>query len=292
MGSAMRGAGEVKLPAVVNLIGAAVLIPLSPALIFGLGPFPHLGIGGAGAATLVYYAGALLVYARHLSAARGSLRLSSAPLSGRHFKDILGIGLISAIGTTVASLTVVGLTGAVGRFGQQALAGYGIASRVDSLLIPLLFGLGSGVVTLVGIATGAGDHARAQAVTRVSSTIAFLFSEGVGILLAFVPWLWMDLFSHDPAVLANGTSYFRIAAPFYGFFGVGLMLYFASQGRENMLWPFIAGFARLLATVGGAWWLAGRDASLPWMFACASAGAFLFGAINLVGLNRVGATGL
>jgi len=228
MASAMRGAGEVKLPAIVSLIGAGVLIPLSPALIFGLGPLPRLGVGGAGVATLIYYTGALLVYARHLSAGRGGLRLALSALSGRHFGDILGVGLLSAIGSTFASLTVVGLTGAVGHFGAQALAGYGIASRVDSLLIPLLFGLGSGVVPLVGVATGAADHARAHAITRLSATIALLFSEGVGLLVAFAPWLWMNLFSHDPQVLADGASYFRTAAPFYGFSGAGIMLYFAS----------------------------------------------------------------
>jgi putative MATE family efflux protein len=283
-GAAMRGAGEVKLPAIVNLIGAVVLIPLSPALIFGLGPLPSLGVGGAGAATLIYYAGALLVYARHLSLGRGGIRLAPNALSIRHFRDILGVGLLSAVGSTAASLTVVGLTGAVGRFGAQALAGYGIASRVDSLLVPLLFGLGSGVVTLVGVATGAADHKRAHAVTRLSSTIAFLFSEGVGLLVALVPSLWMGLFSHDPQVLADGASYFRIAAPFYGFSGAGIMLYFASQGRRSMLWPFIATFTRLIAAVGGAWWLAGYGVSLNEVFACASVGSVLFGTINFIGL--------
>lgn len=283
MGSAMRGAGEVKLPAVVNLIGAAILIPLSPALIFGIGPVPKLGVGGAGVATLIYYFGALLVYVQHLVRGSGTLRLHWAAPSRTRFADILGVGLISAVGTLVASLTVVGLTGAVGRFGAQALAGYGIASRVDSLLVPLLFGLGSGVVTLVGVATGARDHARTQQIARLSSAIAFLFAESVGLIVALAPALWMGLFTKDGTVLANGAAYFRVAAPFYGFFGVGLMLYFASQGRSRMLWPFIAGAVRLLVTVTGAWLVASRGADLRWVFSCAAAGSFLFGAINLFG---------
>lgn len=92
IGSSMRGAGEVKLPAIVNLIGAAVLIPLSPALIFGFGPIPNLGVGGAGAATLVFYAGALVVYSWHLSAGRGPLRLRPGVPSGRHLADITASG--------------------------------------------------------------------------------------------------------------------------------------------------------------------------------------------------------
>ncbi|MGH3426595.1 MAG: polysaccharide biosynthesis C-terminal domain-containing protein [Candidatus Dormibacteraceae bacterium] len=75
LASAMRGAGEVRTPAPVSLVGAVVLFPLSPILIFGLGPFPRLGVGGAGAATLIFYAVGLAVYLRHLLRGQGALRL-------------------------------------------------------------------------------------------------------------------------------------------------------------------------------------------------------------------------
>lgn len=286
MGSAMRGAGDVRLPAVVSLIGAALLIPLSPALIFGFGPFAQLGVSGAGAATIAFYAGALVVYLRHLRLGHCALHLRRTALQGKHFKAILGVGLVSAIGTLFASLTVIGVTGAVGRDGTSALAGYGIASRVDALLVPLLFGLGSGVVTLVGVATGAGDHHRADRVTMFASTLAFCATESVGIVLAIAPSLWMRIFSIEPAVLSDGGNYLRVVAPFYGFLGVGLMLYFASQGRSNMSWPFIGGALRLVATVGGAWWLRAHGAPLSSVFTAVSVGSILFGAINLFGFIR------
>jgi putative MATE family efflux protein len=283
LASAMRGAGEVKIPAIVSLVGAAVLIPLSPILIFGLGPFPRMGVGGAGAATLVFYAVGLVVYLRHLLRGQGALRLHLSPLSLRHFRSILGVGLLSAIGTLVASLTVVGVTGAVGTQGTAALAGYGIASRIDSLLVPLLFSVGSGVVTLIGVATGAGDISRGNRIARIASTIAFVATQSVGVLLVIFPSWWVHLFSTDPSVLIAGSTYLRVVAPSYGFFGVGLMLYFASQGRSNMLWPFVAGSLRLVVTVAGAAWLASSGASLAFIVAPVTVGSVLFGLINAVG---------
>lgn len=283
MGSAMRGAGEVRLQAVVNLIGAVLLIPLSPVLIFGMGPFPRMGVGGAGAATLIFYLGALMVYTRHLRRGRGALRLCTSRIRAHHFGSIMGVGLISAVGTLTASLTVVGVTGAVGADGAGALAGYGIASRVDSLIVPLLFGLGSGVVTLVGVATGAGDMQRSFRVAWIASAIAFVATEGLGLILAVLPMSWVGLFSNDPSVIASGSAYLHTVAPFYGFFGVGLMLYFASQGRSDMLWPFIGGGLRFVGTVGGALWLARRGAELQWIFAAVAVGYVIFGIVNVAG---------
>jgi len=286
LAAAMRGAGDVKVPAIVSLAGALILVPLSPLIIFGVGPFPRMGVGGAGAATLIFYAFGLLVYLRHLRGGRGALRLHGAAFAAAHFRSILGVGLISALGTLVASLTVVGVTGAVGTRGSIALAGYGIASRVDSLLVPLLFGLGSGVVTLVGAATGAGDITRGNRVARIASTIAFVCTESVGVLLAVFPSAWVRIFTSDASVLAAGETYLRVAGLSYGFFGVGLMLYFASQGKSNMLWPFVAGVLRLAVTVGGAAWLAQTGAPLALIVAPVVAGSLLFGVVNTLGFMR------
>jgi putative MATE family efflux protein len=284
LASAMRGAGEVKLPATVNIAGVVFLIPLSPLLIFGIGPFPRLGVGGAGAATMLFYGAALLIYLRHLIRGSGMLKLRLAKPARTHFSAIMKVGLLSALGTLVASLTVVGMTGAVGRSGATALAAYGIASRIDSLLVPLLFGVGSGVVTMVGVAIGAGQHARAKRVGLTATGMAFVATQAVGLLLALFPHLWMSLFSSSAAVVALGSSYFHIVAPSYGFLGVSMMLYFVSQGRSRMRWPLAGGVIRFAVTVGAAWIFADNGAPLAWVFAAASAGTAIFGLINFGGL--------
>ena len=284
--AALRGAGEVRLPARVTLVGAAVLIVLSPALIFGFGPLPRMGVGGAGLAVCVYYCGALAVLLRVLLRGRGVLALRPGPLRWAGFRAILGVGVISALGTMMANLTVVLVTGAVGLFGPAALAGYGVASRLDWLLIPLLFGLGTAVVTMVGANTGAGQHARARRVAWTAALLAAAASEGIGLLAAGFPRAWVGLFSTDPAVLDAGVHYLRVVAPSYGGVGVGMALYFACQGRARMLWPFLAGAARLVIAAVGGWLLARHGAGLRTVFAAVAVASLVFGAVNVAGMLR------
>ena len=285
MAAALRGAGEVRLPATVTLVGAAVVIPLSPALIFGVGPLPRMGVGGAGLATALYFSGAMLVLLRHLRRGRGVLALRRVSLRSASFRAILGVGLISALGSVAANLTILLVTGAVGVFGVDALAGYGIASRLDWLLIPLLFGLGTAVVTMVGVSTGAGHHARARKVAVVATLLATAVVETIGLLAALFPHAWLGLFTTDPAVLAAGTRYLRIVAPSYGAVSVGMILYFACQGRARMVWPLVAGIARLAVAAGGGLLLAREGAGMTAVFAAVAAGSVIYGLLNTLGLG-------
>src|SRR5581483_1089266 len=78
-----------------------------------------------------------------------------------------------------------------------------------------------------------------------------------GLWGALFPYAWLGLFTREPAVVATGSAYLRIVGPVYGFFGVGLALYFASQGAGRLRWPLTASAVRLVVAVGGAW-LGGR----------------------------------
>ncbi|WP_353199181.1 MATE family efflux transporter [Sandarakinorhabdus sp.] len=286
IGAALRGAGEVKLPALINLAGAAVLVPLSPLLIFGWGPVPALGVAGAGVATLIFYAGALAALLLWLRRGTGPVALAPRPIDGSLFAAILRVGLVSAVGTLLASLTIVAITGSVGQYGAQPLAGYGLASRVDSLLVPLLFGLGTGVVTMVGAASGAGHHSRAWRVTWLAAGLGFAGSALIGVTLMLAPGLWMDWFTSDPAVHAAGSLWFRMVGGAYGFFGLGLMLYFAAQGFGRMQGPLVAGIVRLSITAGGAAWLAAQAAALDRVYLAAAVGMVMFGLINAAAVWR------
>jgi hypothetical protein len=134
------------------------------------------------------------------------------------------------------------ITGAVGQFGAEALAGYGIASRLDYLLIPLLFGLGTAVVTMVGTNIGVGAVARARRIAWTGAMLAAITTEVIGVFVAALPKVWLGLFTDDTSVLATGIAYLQIVGPSYGAVGVGLLLYFAGQGaglgaRRNRATP-------------------------------------------------------
>jgi Na+-driven multidrug efflux pump len=208
------------------------------------------------------------------------VKLAITPLSGRLFRDVLGVGLLSAIGTVQANLTVAFITAAVGLFGADAIAGYGIASRLDYMQIPLLFGLGTGLVTMVGINIGAGQIARARRIAWTGAAIAFGVTELIGLLAATFPRAWLSLFSYSPQVLETGALYLRTVAPFYGAIGIGMALYFAGQGAKRVVAPLLAGTVRLIVAVLIGWlsvvWL---GAGLSTLFAIVAASALLFGGI-------------
>lgn len=284
LAAALRGAGNVRVPAIVTAAGAVVTLALSPLLILGWGPVPRLGVAGAGIAMALYYAGATIALVVFLRSRASPVRLAPARMEWRLIKDILGVGLLSAIGTILANATVALCTGLVGAFGAAAIAGYGMASRLDYLLIPLLFALGTASVTMVGTNVGAGQVARARRIAWTAALLSAAAAGFIGMCAALAPELWMNLFSHDAAVLEVGVRYLHRAAPFYGFFGLGMALYFASQGAGRMRWPVIAGIARLTLAVAGGWYwvtvLHGSTSGLFW-FMAASLG--LFGAVIAAG---------
>ncbi|HSQ04130.1 MAG TPA: MATE family efflux transporter, partial [Burkholderiales bacterium] len=162
LAAAMRGAGNVKVPATLTAAGAVLTLALSPPLIVGLGPVPSFGVAGAGYAMIAYYVGATVAFVVYLRSGQSPVRLALPRIEWRLLKEILGVGVPSAVGTVLANATVVLCTGLVGTYGTAAIAGYGMASRLDYLLIPLLFALGTASVTMVGTNVGAGRMARAR----------------------------------------------------------------------------------------------------------------------------------
>ncbi len=289
--AALRGAGDPVRPARVTLAGAVLTAALSPAFIFGVGPLPAMGVAGAGAAIGLYYVGALAVLLTHLASGRGALKLTIMPLERAAFAAILRVGLASSLGTLLTNVTVIAVTGAVGLAGANALAGYGIASRLDSLLIPPLFGLGTAVIAMAGAAIGAGRPERAYKVAWTAALFGAAVTEALGLTLAVFPGLWTGLFTNDPAVASVGASYLRIVGPFYGSLGAGLLLYFAAQAFGRMTWPLIAGFARLVVAAGGGWLAATASLDLGWIFTAVALGTLLYGLLNGFGFSQSGGQG-
>jgi putative MATE family efflux protein len=228
--AALRGSGDVKMPAVTTLAGSFMLVFLSPALIFGFGPIPRLGIAGAGVSIGLYYTIAAIVLVRHLLRGTSGLRLRRSKLEWRLFRNILRVGALASIGTIQLNLMVI----------------IGMAARLDYALIPILFGLGTSVLTMVGINSGAGNLARARRIAWTGVLTGSLFMEVIGAMVATFPHLWIRLFSSDPAVIESGAAYLRIVGPVYGAIGATFILGFAAQGMGRPKWPTFAGTARLV----------------------------------------------
>jgi putative MATE family efflux protein len=281
MAAVIRGTGNMSVPANVTVAGVVVMIPLSPLLIFGWGPIPGMGIAGGAIALLVYYLGGTIALWMYMRSSRSLLKpsLSGVRLRWPFFSDILRVGLVGAISTVATNLSIGIATALSGHFGPGAIAGYGTASRLEYLLIPLIFGLGAPLVAMVGTCIGAGQRERALQATWAGTGISFVLAGGIGLAAAIFPRQWLMLFGDDPAMLDAGAQYLRMVGPFYGFFGVGLVLYFASQGAGRLLWPVLGNLARLaVAGIGG--WLALRWGNeLSHVFAAQGVALLVYGVV-------------
>jgi Na+-driven multidrug efflux pump len=194
------------------------------------------------------------------------------------FRDILRVGAVAAVTTLQTTLTVALTTALVGTAaGPDAIAGYGTGNRLEYLLVPLVFGLGAPLVALVGTNIGAGQRARALRIALIGGGVAFVLTEAVGLAAAIWPAAWLGLFGHDPHMLETGTAYLRVVGPAYGFFGLGLSLYFASQGAGRLFWPLSAGLLRLIIAIGGGWIALRATGSLEWMFMALSVALVAYG---------------
>ncbi|KAA1016251.1 MATE family efflux transporter [Paraburkholderia panacisoli] len=282
LASVIRGTGNMTVPGAVICGGAALLIPLSPCLIFGIGPLPRLGVAGGAWALIAFYAAGTAILGWYCASGRNPARLLRGPLHWAPMRGILTVGGLACLNPLLTN-ALIALTGAsVGAYaGTAALAGYATAARLEYLLMPIAFGLGAPMVALVAANIGAGQRERARSIALTGGAMAFVLAELVGIAAALWPHAWLVLFGANEQLLQTGSTCLRIIGPFYGFFGLGFSLYFAAQGAGRLAWPLGAGALRL-ALYAGVGALALRvTGSLPLFFAIGAGAAVTYGAIIL-----------
>lgn len=288
VGSVFRGMGDMKLPAILMIGGAFLQVPLTAILVLGLFGAPQLGIVGAAYSAvisgLVISAIMLVILARPgrvIRLERKSLRFSKAL-----FRDIFKVALPASMSPIFTIFIILSLTAMVATFGEAALAGYGIGSRIEFLLIPLVFGIGAAMTSLVGLSIGSGNLDRAEHIGWIGSAFAAGLTGVVGLVLALFPEAWIYAFTKDQVTFEAARSYIQIVGPFFAFQGLGLSLYFASQGAGAMKWPVIAILARVVLAVGGGYLLAfGLDMGLSGVFIGAAIAMTSFGLIIATSLK-------
>jgi Na+-driven multidrug efflux pump len=254
--SVIRGTGNMQMPALLLLLVSIISIPLSGGFALGWGPLPALGMAGLPLGVILAFTVGAFVAIGYIVMGRTGLSFRGAVgrLNLGMFGDILRVGTLAAINTVLTTVTIIMMTGLVGRYGEGALAGYGLGARLEFLMIPVIFGIGAAMTAMVGANIGAGRTDRALRVAWTGSFAAAGIVGGIGLLLAVFPDLWLGMFL-DPSntmALDAGRSYFRLVAPFYAFFGLGLALYFASQGAGSMVWPVISSLSRMAVALVGA----------------------------------------
>lgn len=251
----VRGAGNMVLPSGLMLATAVVHLVLCPLLVFGLGPLPGFGLPGAAMSTLGTSLISIVVLLHHLSRDGGAVHLRRRrwQLGADHLRAILRVGAPASLSPILSNGSIAAATALIGTYGTAALAGYGVAARLEYIMVPIAFGFGTALTTLVATNMGAGQHERALRATWTGGAVVASITGVIGLAAALAPGLWMNHFSTDPAVLGFGSSYLQIVGTSYSLFGLGLALFFASQGAGKMFWPLAGSVARLLTVAVGGW---------------------------------------
>ena len=279
LGSVLRGTGDMRVPSAV-LIGVAIIqVVVGGTLGLGLFGLPSYGMRGIASGQLAAFTlGAIFLIWYLLSGrSRLKLNLNSFAFHRDMFFDILKVGAISCLSPLQSVLTILIFTKILAGFGAATLAGYGIGSRLEFLLVPIAFAFGVASVPMVGMAMGAGLVTRARKVAWIAGAAAGLTVGLIGLIVAIKPSLWVSLFTSDPGVTAAACSYFAWAGPAFGFFGMGTCLYFSSQGATKMVGPVLAGTLRLILVGLGGWWLASAGAPAWTLFALVGVAMIVFG---------------
>jgi putative MATE family efflux protein len=290
LASVVRGTGNMHLSALVILVSSLVQIIVGGVCGLGLGPVPRLGLAGVAIGTIVATTGASAYLIWYLTTGQGKLTMDFrsfrfSQFDAALFKDILKVGAIACFSPLQSVLATLVITGFVARLGTTALAGYSIGQRLEFLLIPIAFGIGVASVPMVGMAIGARDIARARKVAWTAGGVSAFNLGIIGLLVTLFPNLWANLFTDNQDVLYAAHTYLRWAGPCFSFFGLGLTLYFASQGSGKVLGPTLASTLRLIVIALVGTWIA-TWANEPWpYFALVGGGMVLYGITTAISIR-------
>jgi putative MATE family efflux protein len=254
-----RGAGDAAIAMRLLWISNAINLILDPCLIFGVGPFPRLGVTGAALATLI--GRSIGVGYQFYRLLRGTERIRILKSQIRVQYDVLlrllRVSLTGILQFAIAHTSWIGLVRIVSIFGAAALAGYTIGIRVVIFVILPSWGMSNAAATLVGQNLGAGQPERAEKAVWRTGLYNMAFLGAVGILFIFFAEPVVRLFTHDPEVVRLGAACLRIVS--YGNLGYAyfMVMMQAFNGAGDTITPTIVNFFGFwLFEIPLAYWLA------------------------------------
>ncbi|MBU0556951.1 MAG: MATE family efflux transporter [Alphaproteobacteria bacterium] len=272
MQAMLQAAGEVRFAMKVQIGSVAANALLDPLLIFGVGPFPALGVTGAALATVLVQIGALLVLLHHLLSGRSALHLRRAHFrpDWSHIRLATGLGLPASIEQAIRTFSSVLLMALAASFGTLGLAAYGVGTRPLFFWFTPMLGLSIATAVVVGQNIGAGLIDRAEQAARIAAWLGFAGMTVIGLAhLPFVPAIMTALAPGEADVIASASTFAYIYFPFLGVLTVPQAMLGAFRGAGSpshsmtisiiMQWLFQMPVAYLIAFASpwgivGIWW--------------------------------------
>ncbi len=242
--SIFRGSGDAALSMRILWVSNFINIILDPCLIFGLGPFPEMGIAGAATATVigrgtgVIFQLYLLFNRKH----RIKIRINDFKLRIKLMLKLIRISL-GGIGQFLISTTSwIGLVRIMSTFGSSVLAGYTIAIRIIIFSLLPSWGLSNSASTMVGQNLGAKKPERAERAVIITSKVNFVFLTSIAVMFFLFAEEFVEIFTSEPAVVLAGTEALRFISIIFPFYAVGMVMIQALNGSGDTKTPTIINF--------------------------------------------------
>ncbi|MCK6694046.1 MAG: MATE family efflux transporter [Thermoanaerobaculia bacterium] len=239
-----RGAGDAATAMRALWIANAVNIILDPLLIFGYGPFPEMGVLGAGVATTIGRTTGVLYQLYHLFSVGKIIRIHLRYLKPRWeiIRRLLTIGSGSTGQYLIASASWIFMIYILGQISKEVTAGYTIAIRIIIFTILPSWGMANAAATLVGQNLGAGHPERAEKSAWRAGYFNMIFMASVGVIYLTGAPFFISLFTAEPETLNAGSMALRIMAAGYVFYGYGMIISQAINGAGDTRTPTVLNF--------------------------------------------------
>ena len=253
--SVMRGTGDMVRPALVAAAMLVVYAVLGAWLILPAGSDVHAAIRASATAIVSAYLVSLLLAIFFITRARQAIQFKLSAFRWHTLIVVLRQGLLASSQSLMTVTYALVTTVLFSRFGTDWLAGFGLAVRLELIMVPIIFGMGASLIAIVGAYVGAGHRQQAIAIAWRGILINAALVGVIGILFSLFPNTWCALVGSDTSVIEHCNVSLRYVAPTYAFFALGLGCYFASQGLNTLKFPVLGALLRLVIVTTGLFWV-------------------------------------